>query len=45
LIELRLDAKRQKNYALSDKIRDDLKNLGVILQDGKDKTTYKIVTE
>ena len=45
LIELRLDAKRQKNYAMSDKIRDDLKNLGVILQDGKDKTTYKIVSE
>ena len=45
LIELRLDAKRQKNYPLSDKIRDDLKAIGVVLQDGKDKTTYKIVRE
>lgn len=41
LINLRNDAKLAKNYALSDKIRDELKNLGVILQDSKEKTTYK----
>ncbi len=43
LIKLRLDAKLDKNYSLSDKIRDELKNLGIILQDSKDGTTYKKV--
>lgn len=43
LIQLRIDAKQDKNYALSDKIRDELKNLGVVLQDSKEKTTYKKV--
>lgn len=42
LINLRLDAKNQKNYTLSDKIRDDLKNIGVFLKDGKDGTEYSI---
>ncbi|MCU7496956.1 MAG: cysteine--tRNA ligase [Ignavibacteria bacterium] len=41
LIKLRLEARQQKNFALSDKIRDELKNLGILLQDQKDKTTYK----
>jgi cysteinyl-tRNA synthetase len=41
LIKLRIDAKKEKNFALSDKIRDDLKAIGVVLQDGKEKTTYK----
>jgi cysteinyl-tRNA synthetase len=36
LIELRKKAKKDKNFALSDKIRDDLKALGVQLMDGKD---------
>jgi cysteinyl-tRNA synthetase len=35
LIELRKKARTDKNYALSDKIRDDLKALGVQLMDGK----------
>lgn len=43
LIQLRLEAKKEKNYQLSDKIRDRLKELGVILEDGKDKTSYKIL--
>ncbi|MFO7445350.1 MAG: cysteine--tRNA ligase [Ignavibacteriaceae bacterium] len=43
LIEERLNAKKNKNFGLSDRIRDELKNSGIILQDGKDKTTYKIV--
>jgi cysteinyl-tRNA synthetase len=42
LIKLRLDAKKEKNYALSDKIRDELNQLGIIIQDSKDETTYKI---
>ena len=41
LIKLRTEAKQNKNYSLSDKIRDELKSLGIILQDGKEKTTYK----
>ncbi len=41
LINLRSEAKKEKNFALADKIRDQLKELGVILQDSKDKTTYK----
>ncbi len=42
LIQLRSDAKKEKNYALSDRIRDELNKLGVVLQDSKEKTTYKI---
>ncbi len=42
LIQLRTDSKKEKNYALSDKIRDELNKLGIVLQDSKDKTTYKI---
>ncbi len=41
LIQLRIDAKKEKNYALSDKIRNELNNLGISLQDSKDKTTFK----
>ena len=41
LIKIRLDAKKGKNFKLSDNIRDELKSLGIILQDTKDSTTYK----
>lgn len=36
LIDLRKKARVDKNFALSDKIRDDLKSIGVQLMDGKD---------
>jgi cysteinyl-tRNA synthetase len=36
LIELRKKARTDKNFALSDKIRDDLKKLGIQIKDGKD---------
>jgi cysteinyl-tRNA synthetase len=36
LIDLRKKARLDKNFALSDKIRDELKHLGVQLNDGKD---------
>jgi cysteinyl-tRNA synthetase len=36
MIELRKKARTDKNFALSDKIRDDLKALGVQLMDGKE---------
>jgi len=42
LIRLRTEAKQNKNYQLSDTIRDRLKELGVVLQDGKEGTSYKI---
>jgi len=36
LIDLRKKARTDKNFALSDKIRDDLKKLGIQIKDGKD---------
>ncbi|MEJ2615262.1 MAG: cysteine--tRNA ligase, partial [Ignavibacteriaceae bacterium] len=42
-IKIRVDAKKEKNFALADKIRDELKEIGITLQDSKDKTTYKIL--
>lgn len=42
LVRLRQDAKAAKNYELSDKIRDDLKNLGIVLKDSKEGTEYSI---
>lgn len=42
LIQLRNDAKAAKNYALTDKIRDNLKAMGVTLKDGKEGTEYTI---
>ena len=36
LIDLRKKAREDRNYALSDKIRDDLKKVGVQLMDGKE---------
>ncbi|MEX0845349.1 MAG: cysteine--tRNA ligase [Balneolaceae bacterium] len=42
LIEIRKDARSNKNFELSDKIRDDLKELGVQLMDGKDGTTFEV---
>lgn len=42
LIELRMRARNDKNWALSDKIRDDLAAAGIVLKDGKDGTTYSV---
>jgi cysteinyl-tRNA synthetase len=42
LIEMRTDARQRKDFAASDRIRDRLKELGVILEDGKDGTTWKL---
>ena len=42
LIEIRKDARSNKDFALSDKIRDDLKELGVQLMDGKEGTSFEI---
>ena len=43
LIELRKKARQDRNFALSDKIRDDLKVLGIQLKDGKNgEITFSI---
>lgn len=40
LVTLRQDLRAEKNWNMSDKIRDELKALGVILEDSKDGTTW-----
>ncbi|MBR9915433.1 MAG: cysteine--tRNA ligase [Algicola sp.] len=40
LIQLRQDARANKDFALSDKIRDELAAKGIQLNDGKDGTTF-----
>jgi cysteinyl-tRNA synthetase len=42
LIEMRNEARANKNWALSDEIRDRLAALGIQLKDGKDGTGYLI---
>ncbi len=42
ILELRRDARMERNWALSDKIRDRLSDMGVRIKDGKDKTTWSI---
>lgn len=39
-IELRIKAKAEKNWALSDQIRDDLLKIGIALKDSKDGTSW-----
>lgn len=43
LIDIRKKARTDKNFALSDKIRDDLKTMGVQLKDGKDGSIDYVV--
>lgn len=42
IISLRKEARSEKNFALSDKIRDELQKLGITLEDGKEKTLWKL---
>ena len=44
LIAARLDARRAKNFAESDRIRDELAAMGIALKDGKDPATGEPVT-
>jgi cysteinyl-tRNA synthetase len=41
LIKLRREARDRKDFAAADKIRLDLKNIGVILEDSKEGTTWR----
>lgn len=43
MINIRQQAKADKNFTLSDQIRDDLANAGVQLKDGKEGTTFEII--
>ena len=43
LIEARTAARKAKNFKESDRIRDELAAMGVVLQDSKDGTTWDIV--
>ncbi|MCO6716824.1 cysteine--tRNA ligase, partial [Streptomyces sp. CHB19.2] len=42
LIQARLAARAEKNWAESDRIRDQLTALGVVLEDGKGGTTWRL---
>lgn len=42
LIKLRKEARENKDWALSDQIRDELIALGIQLKDGKDGTTFSL---
>ncbi|MDD2181656.1 MAG: cysteine--tRNA ligase [Bacilli bacterium] len=42
-INMRNEAKINKNYELADKLRDELKEKGIIIEDGREGTTYEIV--
>lgn len=42
IIELRQDARADKNWGMSDKIRDNLKELEIQIKDGKEGTTWSM---
>ena len=42
MIQLRTKAKLEKNYGLADEIREKLSEIGIILEDSKEGTSYKI---
>ena len=42
LINMRMEARANKNFALSDQIRDQLLAIGIHLKDGKEQTTFTI---
>ena len=42
LIDMRLEARNSKNFALSDEIRDKLAGMGVTIKDTKEGAEYSI---
>jgi len=40
VIEIRQDARKEKNFAVADKIRDTLQEMNIVLKDGKEGTTW-----
>jgi len=43
LIKLRLDARNAKNWSESDRIRDELQKMGVVVEDTKNGSNWKLV--
>ena len=43
IVGKRTEAKKEKNHALADKIREVLKELGVELKDSMEDATFKVV--
>ena len=41
IIGIRQEARQQKNWALADKIRDDLKELGIVIEDSPAGARWK----
>jgi cysteinyl-tRNA synthetase len=42
MVELRNDARRNKDYALADQIRDVLGSVGIVLEDRPDRTEWRL---
>ena len=42
ILEMRREARADKNWAMSDKIRDRLAEMGIKIKDGKDTTTWSM---
>ena len=42
VIDIRKQARDQKDWATSDKIRDGLKEAGIVIKDSKEGTTYEV---
>ena len=45
LIQARLTARANKDWAESDRIRDQLTAMGVVLEDGKGGTTWRLADQ
>jgi len=43
VLDIRKQARENKDWPLSDKIRDDLAKVGIQVKDGKDGSTYTIL--
>jgi len=43
IVEVRQDLRKQRNFEISDKIRNRLKEMGIILEDTKEGTKWKII--
>ena len=41
LVQQRLDARARKDWAEADRIRDELKELGIVLEDGAGGTSWR----
>ena len=42
LVQIRNEERKQKNFDVSDRIRDSLEKIGIILKDDLEKTTWSI---